>query len=243
MQFGNVLHLLAEDQINGTPLLGFPTVPPIKYNFFGKFAQATTEAQKLNVVRELYRLLVPNSVSASYLRPKGGETTFPTQVLHVHKAMMLFSTGYAADPTNPANPVNLLSYYQYNVTKYAKFDASLGDINCPAGTAAIDGSGPIPSQAFMADKLFVSSPVDSETEWDVCNTKAIYTPPLPLYAPFGLGYRRCAGELFTYQLTLMMLERFNGLEFYVGTPPANQPIIGVAPERVVANKYYARVKE
>lgn len=229
-QFNNIMFLLARDMITGTPTAGGPS---IQYNFIGQYAAATNDQDRLNVVREMYRLLVPNGISFSFLNqfpPVPNQP--PTQSRHVHQLIMLMNSARAAN-LDPSNPANWAVYYNWDLTKYAQYNTTLYSVNCPPGTPSVDSSSFDPTQPSLPEVLVSKSPVDGETVIDNCNPLATPVYPLPIYAPFGLGYRRCPGELFVYQITQMMLQRFANLHFYLGPPPPEKPAIGVAPFTVV----------
>jgi hypothetical protein len=239
-QFGNVMFLIARDATLGTPILDGSTV---NYQFIAQYNAATSDEDRLNVVRELYRLLVPNGISFSHLHEYGvDEATAPfVEARHIHQVIMLMNTA-AEQGLDPSDPTNWASYYAFDLAKYADFPASLqsSSVNCPAGTPSVDFSSETDPSAPALPELFAStSEIDGETVLDVCNPQATYVPTLPTYMPFGVGYRRCPGELFSYQITQMMLARFKNLEFYIGDAPAEKPVIGVAPFTVVPNIFYA----
>lgn len=236
-QFGNVMFMIARDMTLGTPTLGTATA---QYDFIGKYANATTDADRLDVVRELYRLLVPNGVSFSFLREFTNPTGPAVQSRHVHQLIMLTTTGFLTNQSDAFNPVNWASYYQFDTQKYAQSQASLNSFSCPPSVGTVDGSSADPTQPLFPEILLSTSSVDNETVLDICNPNVTFVPQYPVYTPFGLGYRRCPGELLSYMIPQMMLARFNGLQFYIGAPPATQPTIGVAPFTVVPNVFYAR---
>lgn len=201
-QFTNILYLLIFDRINGTiipPLPPNPPVPPIMYNFVEKYtAAAGNQSAQLNVSREIYRLLVPNSISFSRIKQAIPDTNTPIKGDHIHKLIMITQTG----PT----------YFGYNPNIYnANYNTSFEECTPPP----LPTTTPVPT--FDPASFFEDSAVDNQTVQPISNNKIIPVFPPgtgngePTYYPFGLGYRRCAGEVFSYYVTLMMLEKFQYL--------------------------------
>lgn len=215
IQFLNTLYLIIRDKVEGTPIP--PSTPPtapnrITFDFFSKYAAAVTETDKLNVTREMYRLLVPNGASFSHVIQENPTAPW-VQSYHFHQLLMV--QAYGANFGNPA------AYYQYDTTKYAPFDTNF-DCACPTGA-----TGPIPIDNPASQ--FITSPVDNETVLDVCNPKMMPVYPTALYTPFGLGYRRCAGEFFSMMVGMKLLERFKDVSYVFTTPDPNVPLVPLGP--------------
>lgn len=196
-QFTNTLYLLVVDRINGTPVPPnppAPPVPPIVYNFLAAYtAAAGNSALQLNILREVYRLLVPNSISFSRLVEAVPSTTSPVKVNHIHKAIMIQQTGAA--------------YFAFNPARYdPAFTTDFSACNPPV----VPGNPPNP--VFDPSTYFVNSAVDGETVLPLSSPTLFPVFPVVAgatsYYPFGFGYRRCAGEVLNYFLGLMMLEKF-----------------------------------
>lgn len=240
-QFGHIGFLTSRDVTTGTPT----PLGPVKYDFFTRYAAAATPEDKLDVARELVRLLVPNAVSFSFMREcPANPNQPPVQSRHVHQLLMLTAVGRRANPSNPFNTTFWAGYYQYDTSKYAPFRTSLGNVNCPPGTPPLEGSDPARPGAARLPELFTSnSPVDGRTVVDICNPLIQPVYPDPLFAPLGLAERRCAGETVVYQVTEAWLDRFSSTEIYIGpADPAEGATIGVAPFTEVPNVFYVRGK-
>lgn len=222
-QYNNVLFLVINDKYNGTPV----PFPPgsISYDFFTKFSAAGTQTDQLNVIRELYRLLVPNSTSFSRVIQEVADVPPVTiQGRHVHKSIMASSFAYL----NAGNP---LPYFTYNTSLYSSFDTDFSQCSCPVVM-------PTPVDNFNPETGFVVSPVDSETLLDICNPKMIPVFPVPLYAPFGLGYRRCPGEELNYYITIKLMEKIKDLTFEFIPITPSTPVVTVAPFTAVPDNIY-----
>lgn len=201
-QYTNTLFLMIVDRISGTVTPGGPT---ISYNFADKFSNAAgSEEDQLNVIREMYRLLVPNSISFSRTKQEVVDTNLPLKSDHIQKLIMITQTGPA--------------YFGYNPTIYdTDYRTSFSDCTNPAPPV------PVPVPTFNPDTYFEISTVDNETVQPISNNKIIPVFPAPnapgtgqpTYYPFGFGYRRCAGEVFNYYVTLMMVEK---LQFLFNAP-------------------------
>ena len=125
-----------------------------------------------------------------------------------------------------ANP---LTYFQYNPNQYnLAFQTSFEYCLDPPVTTN-------PTPAFNPADFFQVSPVDNETVIPKSNRQMQPVFDKPIYTPFGLGYRRCAGEIFVYLVTLKIFEKFQVLfndpqlsgdtrfEFRVGVYPPITP--------------------
>ena len=159
------------------------------------------------------------------------------------------------DPTDPTiYPVGFkLKYYRYNPSRYADWDTNL---SCPC-VPDTDCSDPEtqfkPENLFkLIDEVDTSIiPAkyhDGETLIDLSNPKAfpmsektsLYplgipgntgpktTVQAPTYMPFGLGYRRCAGEQFAVLVTKKIMARFADLTYEIRTPSTDYPVLGIA---------------
>ncbi|MCL5273028.1 MAG: hypothetical protein M1486_07000, partial [Gammaproteobacteria bacterium] len=234
-QFLNVLFLAIRDQYGiGTVIPKAPgSVPPVElinYNFFTKICQAGDDsAQQLNVVRELYRLTVPNAASFSRLESSPPDNNVVVQTRHIHQAMMFLN-----DPTyKNYKPDQIYQNFQFSFTD--AFNTTCPVPPCPKCPYIIPTN---PMTNINPATRLDQSTIDKETVIDLCgnNAKAIpvYANGLgqgPIYAPFGLGYRRCAGETFSYFVTIKMLVKFKDIGFSFTGDPTRK--IAVAPFTLV----------
>lgn len=97
-QFNNVIYLLICDLLN-------KNIPnPITYNFFQKYSDISgnhdNDKERLNIVREIYRLLVPNSASLSRIIQSKSDTIHPIQGRDIHKLIMIDNTTKPSWATN-----------------------------------------------------------------------------------------------------------------------------------------------
>lgn len=182
----------------------------IKYNFFDKFKNAPTQADKLDVLREIFRLTAPNSIAFSNV-DDGTSTVIKSRF--VNQAVMITNSG------------GVPQYIQYDTTKYAAFhtDFTSGS-TCPAPSVS-------------AVPKFDISTVDSETVLDKCNPKVQPVFASPIYCPFGLGYRRCAGEEWVMYVFLPLIEALVDLVFYFD-PTITVPSVPLAPFVVVPDNVF-----
>jgi hypothetical protein len=224
-QFLNILFKLVIDKISGTPQ---PVVGTIQYNFFARHTAVLADpVARLNVVREVMRLTVPNAVSFSKVEDPAQPGVFITSRL-LHQSLMVSATGTLF--SNPA------AYFGYNPGLYSAFidyNTSIASTSCSADDSA-------PSAAYSPDARFTRANVgaDNQTFIDVNNVKIVPVFTTPIYATFGLGYRRCAGEILVYDIVDMMLEIFAPLNWFVG--PVGVPATTcVAPFSCPANNIYA----
>lgn len=249
----NIINKLARDQISGTvvPLtsaqrtaLGLPTsVLPlaIQYDFLGKMANASTEEERLNVARELMRLLVPNGISFSKLVPNPSNPVQPApgtrlQGRHVHQGMMIGAETAIALGNQTAA---FLRYFTYDTSRYAAYATNFSVDTCPPDLKV--GGAPRPGELFNLDDYFVKANVgaDQETILDRCNPKMQPVFPVSLYTPFGLGYRGCPGQGITMRILVELMLRLLNVRFSICTAPASIPRVPVAPFEFADNNICA----
>jgi hypothetical protein len=69
------------------------------------------------------------------------------------------------------------------------------------------------------DEQFTFSNIDNDPQHNdgsviqKTNEQVVPVFKRPTYVPFGMSYRRCAGEVFVYYMTDKILERFSDLSF------------------------------
>jgi hypothetical protein len=183
--------------------------PPGRPSYFVKFKEATGNPQEqLNVIREIFRLEVPSQVSFSR---KGG--TFNTQTRHVHQTIMV------------ANEGGPIPYGTYNTGRYAAFNTSFDDCLPPPPPP---GPGLVckPAEQFTISPVDVATGFGTELPNDNLDMIPVFDPPI--YTPFGLGYRRCAGEFLAYSLVLKLIDRICDLTFFQDAAII-EPLIPLAP--------------
>lgn len=209
-------------------------------NFFELYRNATTSQAKMNVIREAYRILSPNALSFSLLNP-GNPDIDPQPVVkprHQHQQIMIAATGISVSegsypgqaPPGTGGSATAI-YFSYNPSIY---DAYSG----PNDT--LDNLEEIP---VVTDVLQASATTvyDKETVVDTSTTQSRNLIPLfprPIYAPFGLGYRRCAGEMFSYLVTQYILEKFSTVKFELRGKWNEGSLISVAPFKQVRDNIY-----
>ncbi len=212
--FIGILRTLILDKVGGVPYPPPPFGPgPIKYDFFAKFALAQTGFEKMNVSREMMRLTSPSVSSTSRLDPKvptpEGEVA---QTRHLNQLIMV--TNEAQLSGNP------LAYFKYDTNRYAGWDADFDNDACPV---IVTNPGDLDDPA----KKFTLSPIDNETIVDKSEPNMFPVFQRPTYMPFGLGYRRCAGENFVHLVNFKIFERFGNLEYEIRQPQEDYPLIGI----------------
>ncbi len=218
-QFSNVLYSVVYAGLHPINPLS-PLLPQYK-NFLVEYANAVTSNDKLNVVRESYRILAPNSVSFSLVKPVVPDVNV-IKARHSHQSIMIIN-----QPVSPSLQAG--SYFTYNPTQYnTDFNTNLDNlVGLPVVTDVLAASA--------------TSPLDQETVVDISTSPVRPIVPIfakPIYAPFGLGYRRCAGEMFTYLVTEKLFEKFSTTTFEerVGT----YPLVSIAPFKRVTDNIFVK---
>lgn len=271
-QYVHVIYLVINDKF-GTGTLVPVTTPPgytrKVYNFFSKVAEASSETEQINIVREIFRLTVPNGASFSAVKQADDGTSLPQiptvdmtpeelaaqheaygwqlpcnkypidnkvskiQGRHIHQAIMF--ENYTALG---------LDYSAYNPSQYGPNGPFGPQFDYDVKTL-ISRPPPLPvppEKNFNPEALFTVSPVDSipgfpETVLPISDPRAIPVYPLPIYTPFGLGYRRCPSEIFNYLVILKTMEKIKNYTFYFDTVH-KYPLIGVAPFTVYPDNIF-----
>jgi len=222
-QFGVTLFNLIRAKLQGyisiDNLLDDPVLDrPI--DFFAKMKQATTDNEKLDVAREVYRMLVPTQFILSQLetqeantnegKPLGDDDFDGTSSLLLPLFLQIINDGF--------DPLRLTSEFGvYNTSRFQDFQP-------PAGGC------PFASGEYLDDDLeaaFGVSDVDGETVVPVSHSEYFAVFPAgerrgllqkingPKYCPFGLGYRRCPAELLNFVYVQILLDKMSELEFRV----------------------------
>lgn len=223
-QFTNVIYSTIYTQLNPTNPLD-PTLPPYP-DFLKLYQNALNGNDRLNVIREAYRLLVPNSLSFSLVHPKVPDPENNViKSRHLHQPIMISNTPGAtlAERT--------FRYFSYNPNQYnSSFNTNLDNlVGLPVVTDILQAS--------------VTSPLDRETVVDNSTLNPRPIVPIfekPTYTPFGLGYRRCAGEMLSYLITEKIYEKFSTVSFEERKPEKNYPLISVAPFKRVPDNIFVK---
>ena len=84
--------------------------------------------------------------------------------------------------------------------------------------------------------LYVPSPLDTSFP---PNAGPPVKGPYYSYWSFGKGYRRCAGEVYVYFVTILLLEKFRNVRFEYNTAPACRPTVALGPFNEQPNNIYA----
>jgi len=218
-QFTNVLYSVVYAGLH--PVNPLSNLLPQYKNFLVEYANAATSNDKLNVVREAYRILVPNSASFSLVKPVVPDANV-IKSRHFHQSIMVMN-----QPVPPQFQAG--SYFTYNPSQYtADFNTNLDNlVGLPVVTDVLTAS--------------VTSPLDQETVVD--NSTSPVRPivpifPKPIYAPFGLGYRRCAGEMLSYLVTEKLFDKFSTVEFEERV--GSYPLISIAPFKRVPDNIFVK---
>lgn len=231
-----------------TLVLPIPTMGgrPFSFDFFQKYKAATTPAQRLNVVREVYRLMTPNSSAISLLDPAAFDPPKNVHVFHVWTSLMI------AARTNLQTQVDqVIAHYTYNPDAYNQHhETSIDNVTAPA-TPSNDPRDYLDYSSVDDNKTYHDGTVIDKTNRKVIpvfdhatSTTALSTP----YYPFGMSYRRCPGEIFSYLLTDRLLNRLKDAEFEYREVDASCSLtntnmakyVSLAPRTVVLNNLYIK---
>jgi hypothetical protein len=207
-QWVNTLYLVLAAKVQGylaiTSILQPPVDPPPTLDLFAAYAQASTDAERINVARECFRLLLPNNLWLSALETSSTNNTGKalndvtlsrSAASHIPFLIQTLSDNY--DPETGGTTVST-----YDTSRYADFDVT--QTSCP----------------FLKNNLltledFSISDIDGETVIPAGHENLIPVFPSPKYCPFGLGYRRCPGEMLNYMFMEKVLDKLGHLEFEI----------------------------
>ncbi len=242
--FTNILYSIIYVTIHPNNPLDPVNLPPYP-NFFTEYNSVSSSEDKLNVIREAYRLLVPNSGSLSRITLASSDPNSNIRSIHAHQEIMILNQPLppGISPFGPTGQaIQNFEYFTYNPNQYteAGCTGSLSD-------ASLIGL-PLVTDILLAS---ATSPLDQETVVDTSTTPQRHLVPIfptPIYCPFGLGYRRCAGEMLNYLITGKLLAKFSGVTFEDKLPlptpvypdPAGNPYIPISPFKQVPDSIYVK---
>ena len=214
------------------PYQTLPGVGPV--NFFEQITNAADGVERLNVVREMFRLLTPNSNAFSKLNDDADPEN--VQVRHIWAQMMIAVQDDTGIPALPPNVNRIINYFKYRPDFWygPDFETSIADFVPPPSLEPIDNVDPT--------SLFEFSVEDNDPQYNdgtVVQKQNSKVQPVfaePVYAPFGLGYRRCPGEIFSYFMTEKLLIRFAGLEWEF-RPPTIKPNTPCDPQDPILKRH------
>lgn len=254
MQYVNTTYKIISDKIwavgpsIGNPIPFYYPQRPIPsplpcINFFEKMAQTSTEQEKINVSREIYRLMNTNTNAFRKLVWGDDDSENPrTQARHIWQGIMISNQPY------PTVPQKVGAFFTYNTTQYTNFPASF---ECPIKppkpvTENYDPSlgfqiSDIDSTFTIIDNVRVSNGDGSVQDIDMPNLIPVFDKPTN--CPLGLGYGRCAGEIQNILMGIKITERFADLDWEVrsvAAPPNYTSYVTIAPFLAVPDNIYVK---
>lgn len=193
-------------------------LPPPYYN--ASLYSGTPEQLQLNVVREYLRIMLPNNL---WFSTDTATSPQHIQSRHVPQIIQIRAEYEKAGLNTPWFPAGSPGwntaaqlFARYDPTRYAtgfmsKFsDATFGGT---ATSPAYDVSDTTPALVASV-AAFTKSAVDGETEIPLGDLSMIPVFEKPIYAPFGLGARRCPGEIFNQFVIMQLFDTIKCLTFY-----------------------------
>lgn len=233
-QFTNSAYSLAVSSTEQGKVIS-PNLPPGANtfpNFIKNYNNSTSPSERVNIIRESMRLLVPNAASFSDVEMKE-HPGVRVQARHIHQQIMI------DNQSGPNNGVRTVQYFTYSTDRYPGYTEY---VNLDYGYVA--GLKPI---IDWKESTFVS-PVDKETVSDrvdlgiqVEQAQLIPVFPKPVYDIFGLGYRGCAGQAMSIYIMGRFAVRFADVEWEYRLPGTNYPQIAVAPFKKVYDNVFTKV--
>ena len=231
------------------PAINLPAVSCGPVNFFNKMSLAASETDQIDVAREVYRLLAPNTNSFSKLvfptADPNVDTDLPyTQSRHIWQQIMIGNQPLSYVVPSPLPPpydkitpatYKTATYFQYkgDSTQPNYLYTGFGATYAPSGPPI-----PPPVSTFDPSTLFTLSGTDNNalygdgTVLQLGNPNIIPVLSTPLYLPKGMAYRRCAGEIQNYYFITKAILKFKDLNWKVlplPSPPDYNKYITVGP--------------
>jgi hypothetical protein len=219
----------------------------------------TPEQLQINVMREYLRIMLPNNLWFSTDTSDLCPTCSPhKQSRHIPQLIQIrgeYEKQFPSAPAQAAFPWNTSAgttntgfasaaqlWARYDPTRYAaNFMAKFSDA-VYGGTStspAFDATDEVP---FLLQSIasFTNSSVDNETKLPPGDASMIPVFPTPLYSAFGLGARRCPGEIFNQRIIFELFDAIKCLTFYddctlnpsrcdPNSPDFRYPLIPLAP--------------
>jgi hypothetical protein len=222
---------------------GIGVVGPV--NFFLKMSNVKGECEgdRIDVVREAFRILVPNGNSFSRLQ----NDNVPIVDEVVTQSMLIWQQVMIANQPVPDN-MKVASYYSYNVNKYIGFPGTFktSDSCGYKGNSTANVSESL-LDTYNPDDLFITSDIDNDPlfgdgtliQKSNPNFQPIYSQPL--YLPFGFAYRRCPGEFLNNYIGIKLIEKFAHVWWKVmplSDVPDYDTYETLAPYKAVPNNIY-----
>ena len=219
-----------------------------------RMIKESAAADRLDISRELYRLMTPNGNSFSLLSPEGDVDGtgvphgVPVEVNHIWVFLMISNTtpnpyfppgAFHPDPIEDENIRKTITHFFYDTSKYAQWRTSLLECNltsCPS-LQDIYNHNHTSSDKFSFSKVDNNPNHNDGTLLDAANEKLIPVFDKPIYLPFGMKDRRCPGEILDNEIMQEILDVFMNNNFEM-RDPGNEEFyddlnnrVGIAPSK------------
>lgn len=177
-------------------------VPPFDYSlsiwssrcwtldFFDKIANAEDGTEKLNIVREMFRLLTPNSNSFSKINDAADPENVQSRQIW---ATTMIANQSPDGPTSEPQTNRIINYDRYRPEFWFSANGFNTDICSfdPPSTPEDCASNVDPTALFKFSEVDNDPQYNDGTVIQKQNEKIEPVLEKPLYCTFGLGYRRC----------------------------------------------------
>lgn len=240
-QFNNIMQLLVTQTISpstttpgtgGQSFLslfklagqGIPltfALPAPYYNF--SVYSGTPEELQINVVREFMRIMLPNNLwFSNNVDNNCTGCSNHTQTRHIPQLIQIRGEYDRAGLITPWFPAGSSGwntaaalYGRYDPSRYTNFAARFSDaVFSGNNTSPAFDRNDTSSGLLCTIAAFTRSAVDNETQIPSNDGSMIPVFNQPIYAPFGLGARRCPGEIFNQFVILELFKAVQCLNFY-----------------------------